>query len=107
MYAYSEQPADIKLSEAIEYCLTSEAYRRSNHYMCIALKRIGARQHIESVQRMVASLRGWTTYSDEPLLVALDVLGVIKLRKMAHTERQAYTTQFYCWYVFDLKRKGL
>lgn len=99
---------ETKLSQVLEQALISGQYAKSSHYMCIALKRMGMEQHIEAVHDMVFSVhKDPKAYRDLPLLCALHDVGIINMNDRQHAAHDAYTTQFYCWWVFDLKRKGL
>lgn len=108
MMIHNDLSKEIKLSQAIELALTSGKYTEASCYMCIALKRMGMEHHNAAIHDMVAAIHGkLTLYRDMPLICAANDAGLIDMGKMSNAEQNRYTTQCYCWWVFDLKRKGL
>lgn len=91
----------MKFSEALEHCLTTGQYR-IYEYMCIALEENGLVEHVPAVMEVVHNICEYSA----------SLFGAL-----AHARPEAYTRafkdkigygfQFYCWLVFDLKRKGL
>lgn len=96
----------MKLSEIIENIIVSGVYNIDDEFMCNILDRDGLTEAKLKVQDMVqsispASMRG------APLACALHKVGIIDIENMSYDETFTYTKQLYCWWVFDLKRKGL
>lgn len=96
----------MKLSAAIEEMLVSRKYGASCEFMCCALDNAGLDQFVNAVQDMVATIyagksRTW------PLACALHDARIVNTNLQTWAETLAYTKQLYCWWVFDLKRKGL
>lgn len=105
---HSDLSKETKLSQAIEAAIVSNAYAHSSHFMCIALRRINQGHHVNAVHDMVSTIhKSSSTYRDLPLLCALDNAGIFDVEDTTTKEQSDYTTQLYCWWVFDLKRKGL
>lgn len=99
----------MKLSQAIEEMLVDGHYGKpSGQYMCIVLSDRGDpyAAFVDDIERMVNTINP-NGYIGQPLICALHDRGVINMNGMSCQEMQDYTTQFYCWWVFDLKRKGL
>lgn len=109
----------MKLSEAIEQALTTEECNEFGHcvvyggptlgseFLCLVFMDLGLGKFETDVMDMLHSLypvgeRGKLTLSS-----TLDKLGLVNLDTWSYARIMAYTTQFYCWWVFDLKRKGL
>lgn len=90
----------MKLSEAIEKCLLAGYYEDAGYYMCHALENNGMKDHVRAVGKMVKSICPYSV----SLAGALGHAEIIDTRLIDVNE---YTTEFYCWWVFDLKRKGL
>lgn len=99
----------IKLSAAIEQAITSGKYNTCDEYMCCVLKSMRLEYHVAAVQDMVAEVAQGQGMPGQPLVCALSqsTLCSFNLDVMSWPEAFQYTKQFYCWYVFDLKRKGL
>lgn len=97
----------MKLSAAIELAITSGVYNQCNEFMCIALSNMDLKEHIPAVTALVSSIH--YNKVDIPLVCALHSKGYINTNYggMSRQEQFAYTKQLYCWWVFDLKRKGL
>lgn len=100
----------MKLSAAIELMIVSGNYSVHNEFMCLVLRDCGHGDHVEAVQDMVyeinpAGRRGYplicALHDNAECSFDLDDVGV------GHKEEFEYTKQLYCWWVFDLKRKGL
>lgn len=93
----------MKLSAAVENALVTGDYGnwRNGHYMCIALS--GQPAHIKKVQELVDSIHK-APYAGYPLACALHKAGYVD---GSFDGIEAYTTQLYVWWVYDLKRKGL
>lgn len=96
----------MKLSKVIEIAIRTEAYNLREEYMCLALDHMSQNEHIISVQALVRSIRPDAPIS-YPLVCALHDKGIINMSNMTFVEMFMYTKQLYCWWVFDLKRKGL
>lgn len=96
----------MKLSEVIENMIVTGNYGAQNEYMCNVLKEHGYRDFVDDVHDMVAIIhpRG---VRGIPLICALHETFIINMNKMSCREMANYTKQLYCWWVFDLKRKGL
>lgn len=96
----------MKLSAAIELAITSGEYNPCCEYMCVTLKKMKMEHHVEAVQQMVHSIypRG---YGDQPLICALHDAKVLDMETMTNLQQFIHNQQLYCWWVFDLKRKGL
>lgn len=92
----------MKLSAAIEYCLIEGEYNRTHEYMCHVLRDIGQREHIPAVQAMVRSIDPECNSLAGALYLVIDDSANWPSGCMFN-----FTKQLYCWYVFDLKRKGL
>lgn len=96
----------MKLSQAIEQMLVTRRYGNQCEFMCCVLDHANLSEFVNDVQDMVASIydSGKPTW---PLACALHDAGIIDTNNQTWSETLAYTTQLYCWWVFDLKRKGL
>lgn len=100
----------MKLSAAIELMLVSGNYNKHMEFMCLVLRDYGHGEHVDAVQDMVHSIypEGRTGY---PLVCALNDSPKCTFNfddyPVGRTGEFEYTKQFYCWWVFDLKRKGL
>lgn len=97
----------MKLSAVIEQAITSGTYNPCNEFMCIVLGQMNQHQHIDAVQDLVHSIHPNT--GDIPLTCALHAKRYMNINDGSWSNQQqfAYTQQLYCWWVFDLKRKGL
>lgn len=99
----------MKLSAAIEAQLLSGAYNVCSSFMCILLDRDPQTvEHTPAVTAMVNTIH--PNSGDIPLVCALHAHGIMNINYGGgwDTQRQFnYTQQLYCWWVFDLKRKGL
>lgn len=96
----------MKLSQAIEAMLIGGFYNPSAEFMCHVLQRAGHEEHVEAVQDMVhvvwpSSRRGY------PLSCAVHDAEVYTYDDHSNLEMFLFCQQLYCWWVFDLKRKGL
>lgn len=108
MMIHDDLSKETKLSQALEQALVSGQYKKSSCYMCVALRRMGQEHHVGAVHDMVFSIhKDETAYRDLPLLCALHDVKLVNVNDKDHAAHDAYTTQLYCWWVFDLKRKGL
>lgn len=96
----------MKLSQAIEHMLVTGRYSRQNEYMCHVLSNDGLDQFKSDVEDMVLSIRP-QSYRGVPLICALHESRFINMNEMTWQAMFDYTKQLYCWWVFDLKRKGL
>lgn len=96
----------MKLSAAIEMALTERRYHPANPYMCNAMYSMGHSQHEASIQEMVDSI---AMDKNGDGLTLSQALKQVDKSKMSWTldDMFEYTKQLYCWWVFDLKRKGL
>lgn len=94
----------MKLSEAIELALVNKAYCVETPYMCHALVNINLDEFVGHVMAMVKNIYPWA----HSLLGALGYINAPCRNWLADdcTNFQV-TKQLYCWWVFDLKRKGL
>lgn len=98
----------MKLSAAIEQAIVSGTYSVHNEFMCIALADLGYKHLAADVTEMVSTIHPNT--GDIPLSCALHARGLVDLDLGAgwsHVTIHEYCKQLYCWWVFDLKRKGL
>jgi hypothetical protein len=96
----------MKLSAAIEQALVSGTYNQCNEFMCCVLNDMDLDNHIPAVQAMVATIAP-KPYPGMPLCNALHEAKIIDVNRDCYTATFAYTKQLYCWWVFDLKRKGM
>lgn len=96
----------MKLSEAIEKMLVTGKYGSNCEFMCCALDTAGLEEFINAVQDMVATIKVGCKRS-YPLACALHDAHIIDTNIQTWNETLKYTKQLYCWWVFDLKRKGL
>lgn len=98
----------MKLSAAIELMLVSGKYNIQDEFMCWVLQNYGHGEHVDAVQDMVCTINpdGRRGY---PLFCALhdSAKCTFSLNGVSTHAAFDYTKQFYCWWVFDLKRKGL
>lgn len=92
----------MKLSEAIERALLKKYYSFDNAFMCNALYTMGYWRHLEAIEAMLDTI----SLDNNTLIGALVDVYPSFLEK-SREEKFAYTSQLYCWWVFDLKRKGL
>ena len=97
----------MKLSGAIEECLLSGKYNVNNEFMCIALSDAGYKKFTADVTEMVNSIH--PNSGDIPLSCALHAKKLLNLNDGSWSKMRThlYCKQLYCWWVFDLKRKGL
>ena len=97
----------MKLSQAIEKAIVSKTYAPYvNEFMCNIMNVQGMQHHTESIQDMVATIYPEGNRS-QPLICALIDAGIREAEYDNDLEDFAYTKELYCWWVFDLKRKGL
>lgn len=96
----------MKLSEAIEQAIVSGTYNQCCEYMCVTLRKMNMEHHVQAVQQMVNNINP-RAYDDQPLICALHDAGILDMGIMTQAEQFTYNQQLYCWWVFDLKRKGL
>ena len=96
----------MKLSEAIEQMLVTGCYSLVDQYMCHVLSNNNLGRFKSDVEDMVMTIRP-QNYRGSPLVCALHESHFINMNEMTWDEMFSYTTQLYCWWVFDLKRKGL
>lgn len=95
----------MKLSEAIEEALLNGLYERSNYFMCHAMHVMNQMDHKATVQQMVYAIQVGGRYGvGHTLFGALNTHCRCVFNGKA---TDAVTTEFYVWWVFDLKRKGL
>lgn len=92
----------MKLSEAIEHALKKRVYDQFNPYMCNAMESLDHTYHVPAIEEMVESIAPdnytlWGALND----TRPEFIG------MSQADQFAFTSQLYCWWVFDLKRKGL
>lgn len=98
----------MKLSEAIEQMLVTKVYSLHMPYMCIVLGyEDNTSLHIKSVVEMVNGI--YHNTGDIPLVCALHYRNLMNINDGSWSDARQfdYTQQLYCWWVFDLKRKGL
>lgn len=92
----------MKLSAAIELALLNKRYHPLDPYMCNAMYAMGYWRHIDAIESMLDTI----SPDNYTLFGAVgDVLP--RFLEMSREEKFAYTSQLYCWWVFDLKREGL
>lgn len=98
-----------KLSAVLEQAIRTGIYQR-REFMCFALQDMltkkKAHPYIEQVQDMVVSIHP----SCVSLLGALNMTGApctLLLADGDYSATDEMTHQFYIWWIFDLKRKGL
>lgn len=93
----------MKLSAAIEQAVQTQYYHDMG-FMCHALQAIDQYEHVPAVEAKVREIGG-----DPDLTVMSNALQAwgIPICDMDYEEEINYLKQFYCWWVFDLKRKGL
>jgi len=97
----------VKLSTAIEKALTYGYYHRGNPFMCNAMYTMGLSLTTEqSIQAMVNSIAIGDDGEDLTLSHAVKKVKP-EMKALLGDAMFQYTTQLYCWWVFDLKRKGL
>lgn len=96
----------MKLSEAIELAIMSGKYSYVDGYMCCVLRRMNMEYHVGAIQKMMSGISS-KGYPSQPLICTLHDAKVLDMEDMSPREQFNYTLQFYCWWVFDLKRKGL
>lgn len=96
----------MKLSTCIERILVSGVYDINNEFMCNILDFDGLTEFKHHVQDMVASISP-NSNRGTPLACALHYSGVININETRNEVVFEFTKQLYCWWVFDLKRKGL
>jgi hypothetical protein len=89
----------MKLSEAIELAITSGRYPKKSQYMCFILEDLEQKEHKASVQEMVHKINPYYITLRGALLSTQQVTVDMDITK--------YMLDLYCWWVFDLKRKGL
>lgn len=98
----------MKLSEAIEEALLSGVYNQRNEFMCNVLKDKHGFSMMEELQEHLGSI--FNSFGTRPLSVQLYHL---ESKKPDFSEVEFWKTCFkrtqewYVWFVFDLKRKGL
>lgn len=99
----------MKLSAAIEQAITSGAYNIHNEFMCCVLNSKYQRLNVSALQDMVAVVAERKGMRGQPLVCALHANPncAFDMDTMSRAAMFKYTKQLYCWYVFDLKRKGL
>lgn len=93
----------MKLSQAIERALVKGYYTPGNPYMCNAMCAMGYWNLEHDIAAMVDTINP----DNYTLIGALRNIYPDKFNAMSCAEEFAYTSQLYCWWVFDLKRKGL
>ncbi len=96
----------MKLSAAIEQAIVSGTYSMNNEFMCHIMQRMGRNDLKLQVEDMVQSLIPGD-YRGRPLACALHDLKLININQVGLETYFPYLKQFYCWWIFDLKRKGL
>lgn len=98
----------MKLSEVLELMLLTGAYSNAGYYMCHALEYEKLKEYTPLVMDMVHSFGSPCHCS---LIGAVCHYyrrkGLVNLLDEMLEDADAWGTQFYCWWVFDLKRKGL
>lgn len=96
----------MKLSTAIEHCIVSGVYNPSEEFMCHALKNEGLAKHVKAVHDMVQTIKPGCR-SGYPLSCAVHDQNIFTFDGHTNLEMFRFTKQLYCWWVYDLKRKGL
>lgn len=98
----------MKLSQAIENAIRTGKYNLYNEFMCHVLKDNYSVELMEELQRMLNII--FPGIRTRPLITTLHKIEENKpgfdsvLFWATSFER---TKEWYCWFVFDLKRKGL
>lgn len=98
----------MKLSKAIEEVLLSGAYNQINEFMCNVLTDKHGRYMAEELQSSLSEI--FNSHGSTPLSVQLHHM---ESQKPNFNEAEYWRTCFkrtqewYVWFVFDLKRKGL
>lgn len=97
----------MKLSAAIEKMLVTGVYKYlEDEYMCCVLNRHNLEEHVSAVQDMVQTIKP-NVCRNYPLACALHDADIYSLHVHTNREMFEFCKQLYCWWVFDLKRKGL
>lgn len=102
----------MKLSAAVEKAIREGIYGTHDPYMCHALQTMGYVEHVHAVQLMIQTIHP-TAALGNPLVCALDdspnaVFCFADYSEDVSRKREfQHLRQLYCWWVFDLKRKGL
>ncbi len=96
-----------KLSDALEHCISTGSYPYSHRYMCEALAAASLEDFKTDVMRMVKSVDPSCISLFGALSMRSAMEGDIVYDPEGEDDKLAYGRQFYIWWVFDLKRKGL
>ena len=100
----------MKLSAAIEKAIELGVYSPSTPYMCHALVELELNEFIPDVHIMVDAIAPHANLG-YPLICALHDSPKCTFNfddfDIGRSKEFEYSKQFYCWWVFDLKRKGL
>lgn len=100
----------MKLSAAIEQAIVTGVYSLQSPYMCHAMEGIGQHHLVPFVQALVYSINPIENLPSQPLICALMDSPECTFDFDSGPDRKslfAYSKECYCWWVFDLKRKGL
>lgn len=98
----------MKLSQAIEEALTSGVYNQCNSFMCNVLNVAHGSEMMEQLQNHLSEI-----FQNEGKRPLINQLWVIEYKKPGFSQDEFCKTNFertqewYVWFVFDLKRKGL
>lgn len=98
----------MKLSEAIEEALTSGVYNQCNSFMCNVLDVAHGQPMRDELQSHLSEI--FQGDGERPLI---NQLWDIERKKPGFVEEEFWfndfnrTQEWYVWFVFDLKRKGL
>ncbi|QHJ81351.1 MAG: hypothetical protein [Bacteriophage sp.] len=98
----------MKLSQAIEEALTSGVYNQCNAFMCNVLVVAHGKEMEQQLQGHLGEI-----FQNEGKRPLINQLWCIEYKKPGFNEHEFWETNFertqewYVWFVFDLKRKGL
>lgn len=100
----------MKLSEAIEDALLTRKYNRYDEFMCSVLQHQYAPELRDQLQELLNVI--FPSIKTHPLIIALHEHYGVALwsnkDSMEFWDNSFHrTTEWYVWFVFDLKRKGL
>lgn len=98
----------MKLSQAIEEALTSGVYNQCNAFMCNVLLNDHGYEMEQQLQDHLSEI-----FQNEGKRPLINQLWAIEYKKPGFVEEEFWfndfnrTSEWYVWFVFDLKRKGL
>lgn len=98
----------MKLSEALEHCITSGAYSyEQSSYMCHALFDCGLSEHRDAVMEKVRSIA--PGYKNATMASALSDAGLTEFQDEYWPHPKItfkLTLQFYIWWIVQLRKEG-